>query len=83
MGKTRSRKSSARRSYRRRTKRSMCKNRNYNTCRKMRGCKWYKGKTRGKGYCRKAHNKSRKVKKSRKMSGGNKEATKLGFANYE
>ena len=67
--------SSAKHSYLRRIKRSMCKKRNYNTCRKLRGCKWFKSKRKGKkGFCRKQHNKKRNKsnRSTRKMKGGSK-----------
>ena len=50
---------SSRRSYRRRVKRSMCKGRKRKTCKKMRGCKWYKGTSKRRGVCRKQHNRRR------------------------
>ena len=57
---------SSRRSYRRRVKRSMCKGRKRRTCKKMRGCKWYKGKTRSKSMCRKQHNRRRTRRTTRR-----------------
>jgi len=64
--------SSSRRSYRRRVKRSMCKGRKRRTCKKIRGCKWYKGRTRSKSMCRKQHNKHRSNyrRRTRRMRGG-------------
>lgn len=49
--------SSAKRWYRKRVGRSMCKGRKTKTCRKLRGCRYVSGRTRK--YCRKIRNTKR------------------------
>lgn len=58
---------SAKKSYRRRVSRSMCKKMaTKKKCNRMRGCSWYKKSAKGKGYCRKQHNKKRSSKRRTK-----------------
>lgn len=58
---------SAKKSYRRRVSRSMCKKMaTKKKCIRMRGCSWYKKSAKGKGYCRKQHNKKRYSKRHTK-----------------